>query len=285
MDLSGKINEGIVEIYKVVADVAGVLNIPFFVIGATARDIVLEFGYGIEPSRATLDIDLGVKVADWQQFSELTEQLIATKKFRESQSAQRFFYEDNLSLDIVPFGQISGSEVSIAWPPKHEVEMNVLGFDEAYSHALLVRLGSNPNFEIYFASPAGWALLKIISWNDRTGGDRVKDALDLSLILRKYAEVGNEERLYETEAGLLEEEEYDLEYAGARLLGRDISGIAKQKSREKILEILGRETGEQERYQLVEDMVQNKAFANEGFDKNIRLIEKLKQGIVEVNLA
>ena len=32
---------------------------PFFVVGASARDIVLKFGFGIETIRATNDIDLG----------------------------------------------------------------------------------------------------------------------------------------------------------------------------------------------------------------------------------
>ena len=280
MDLSGKISKDIIEIYTVVSKVADELKIPFFVVGATARDMVLEFGYGIEPSRATRDIDLGVKVADWEQFNKLTGQLVATKKFRKSQAAQRFFYENDLPIDIVPFGEISGKDGFVAWPPKHETKMSVLGFDEAFSNALLLRLSSSPELEVRFASPAGWALLKIISWSDRVDG-RIKDALDLSLILRKYAEAGNEERLFEAEAKLFEEEDFEYENAGARLLGKDIFRIANKDSRDRISEILERETGERERYQLVEDMVQQKALAEEGFEKRLGLLEKLKQGFTE----
>ena len=32
------------------------MSAPFFVIGATARDIILKYGYGIETIRATNDI-------------------------------------------------------------------------------------------------------------------------------------------------------------------------------------------------------------------------------------
>ena len=283
MDLSGKISSDIVQIYRVVSSVAAELGIPFFVVGATARDIVLELGYGIKPSRATLDIDLGVKVADWEQFEKLSKQLVATKKFRCSRSAQTLFYENGLPVDIIPFGKISGEDAYISWPPKDDIRMNVLGFDEAYSTALLVRLNSNPNLEIHFASPAGWALLKIFSWCDRSGEDRTKDALDLSLILRNYAEAGNEERLFDTEARLLEEEDYDSEYAGARLLGKDIALIATRESLGRIAEILEQETEEKGNHQLAVGMVPQKAFVADEFDKNLSLLEKLKQGLGEVS--
>ena len=279
LDLSGKINTGSVEIFQTVADVAAALDIPFFVIGATARDIVLEFGYGISPSRATRDIDLGVKVADWQQFEELSEALVASGKFRKSSATQRFFYTDNCPLDIVPFGPISQNDISIKWPPRQEVEMNILGFEESFSHALLVKL--RHDLEIHFASPVGWALLKIVSWGERDAGERVKDALDLGLILRNYAEAGNEERLYGIEAAMLEQEEYDLQMAGARLLGRDICKISHPESLKKIVAILDQETGEQDRYRLATEMREGHIGESEKFEHNLQLLEKLKQGIIE----
>lgn len=285
LDLSGKINPELVEIYKTVAQVADGLGIPFFVVGATARDMVLELGYGISPSRATHDIDLGVKVADWQQFNALKEGLIATGSFRSCESAQRIFHVTGWPMDIVPFGQISGPESSIAWPPRQEVEMNVMGFDEAHTHSMLVKLESNPDFLVRFASPAGWALLKIIAWAARTDGAQVKDALDLLLILKNYAEAGNSDRLYESEQELLIEEGHDLEYAGARLLGRDITGIAKQESRNKVLEILKQEISDDSRFALATNMIRNRVLAREEFEKNLTLIKKLCQGVEEASPA
>ncbi len=285
LDLSGKINSDLTEIFQAIAGVADSLAIPFFVIGATARDIVFECGYGIKPSRATRDVDLGVKVADWQQFQKLSKGLIGTGKFRPSSSTQRFFYQSGIPVDIVPFGPISGSNTSISWPPKQETEMTVAGFEESNAHALTVRLSNQPLVEIPFASPAGWSLLKIFSWNDRVGTDKIKDAQDLSLILRHYAEAGNESRLYGQEAGLLEEEGFDLERAGARLLGRDIAKLSRPESLEKLINILAGQTGEQERYQLAEEAVENRTFFADQFTHNLQLLEKLKQGVVEKERA
>ena len=48
-----------------------------------------------------------------------------------------------------------------------------------------------------------------------------------------------------------------------------------------LLEILNRETGEQDRYRLVEDMMESGATANNDFDDKLQLLEELKIGILE----
>ena len=57
LDLSGKIDELIVSIYETIAKVADSSGIKYFIVGASARDIVLRYGYGIHTIRATVDID------------------------------------------------------------------------------------------------------------------------------------------------------------------------------------------------------------------------------------
>ena len=64
-DLSEKIDKKIVEALRTVKDAADTLGISFFVVGASARDIILQQCYGIEPPRRTIDIDLGVEVESW----------------------------------------------------------------------------------------------------------------------------------------------------------------------------------------------------------------------------
>ena len=70
-NLSGKIDRQTVEVLSIVTKVADSLSIPFFVVGASARDFILKHCYGIEPPRMTRDIDLGVEVASWEQFNQL----------------------------------------------------------------------------------------------------------------------------------------------------------------------------------------------------------------------
>lgn len=282
MDLSGKIESGLLGVFRDVSTVAASLGISFFVIGATARDIVLDYGFGIQPSRATRDLDLGVQVADWEEFQALAKGLVASGEFMSSSATQRFFHQKSgFPVDIVPFGKIAASKDAILWPPENAVEMNILGFAEAYGHAWTVRLSND--LEIPFASPAGWALLKIISWNDRDLSARVKDAQDLALILRKYVEAGNVDRLYGEEGDLFQEEGYEFEYAGARLLGRDLAKIAKRGTVGAVLEILERETGNRSQYRLVTEMSVNRTAEAELFEYHLKLLLKLKQGISEVS--
>jgi predicted nucleotidyltransferase len=65
-DLSGKIDQQTVAALFAVKKEADALNIPFFIVGASARDIILRHCYGIEPQRMTTDIDIGVEVASWE---------------------------------------------------------------------------------------------------------------------------------------------------------------------------------------------------------------------------
>ncbi|MCK4728998.1 MAG: hypothetical protein KAT27_08755 [Desulfobacterales bacterium] len=48
-----------------------------------------------------------------------------------------------------------------------------------------------------------------------------------------------------------------------------------------LLEILNSETGEQDRYRLVEDMMESSASFKNDFDEKLQLLEELKSGILE----
>jgi len=282
LDLSGKIDNLTIEIFECIAHVADSLNIPFFVVGAAARDIILQYGYGILTTRATADIDFGVQISDWEHYKQLRDGLISTGKFTsDKKKAQRILFEKNFPVDIIPFGAIANLDNSISWPPDHEVEMSSLGFEESYRHSLPVRLRSDPILDVQFSSLPGLALMKIISWHDRYP-ERKRDAKDQMLLMRNYLDAGNEERIYNEEADLLEEENFDYLRASARLLGRDIAAILNPKTAKTILEILDRETGKQDRYRLIEDMRDISGGFNNNFEENLQLLEDLKSGILEV---
>ncbi len=254
------------------------LCIDFFVVGATARDIILESGYGIPTNRATRDIDFAIQVSNWEIFSRLKESLIKTEKFTSTRETQRLKYKNVLPVDIIPFGKIANQKKSFTWPPEHEMEMSVLGFDESYEHSILVRLNSDPLLELRFVSLAGLAILKIIAWKDKYP-HRKTDAKDLLLLIRNYLAAGNGNRLYNEESDLITGD-FDYERASARLLGRDMAAISYPKTFEAIIEILNRETGDQSHYRLIQDMINSKYLEN-NFEEILQLLEQLKIGILE----
>jgi len=284
LNLSGKIDNLTLELIEKVNNVAESMSIPFFIVGATARDIIFFNGFGILTTRATNDIDLAVQIADWGQYETLKQGLIATGRFESTKEAQRLNYNERLLIDIVPFGAILDKDVLFSWPPDHETIMNAIGFKESFEHSIIVRLRESPLLDICFASLPGLAIMKLISWDDRYP-ERSKDAKDLCFIIRNYLDAGNEERLFEEERDIIEKlkESGEVDYvkAGARMLGRDIAVIAASDTKIKIEEILGRETGENERYRLVENMIDNSLDYSRDFEENLESLEQLKLGVLD----
>jgi len=279
-DLSGKIDQQTVAVLSIVKKVADSLTIPFFVVGASARDIILNHCYGLKTPRMTKDIDLGVEVASWQQFNQLRESLLSTGKVSPTSKLHSLKF-DSVLIDIVPFGAITDERRRISWPPEHEIIMSLVGFKEAYEYSLTVRLSSNPELDIQLPTLPGLALMKLISWKDGYP-ERQRDAEDLLVIMQKYEKAGNFDRLYEKERSLLEEESFDTRYASIRLLGRDMAIMAEPFTLDTIRTILDAETGQLSQYRLVTDMIKSRFDFDPEFDEILPLIEKLRQGLVDV---
>lgn len=255
------------------------LGIPFFVVGATARDMILHYVHGHECKRGTVDIDLGIQVSSWEQYQKLGDGLLKTGLFSPGKEAHRYNYTKGLPVDIVPFGPIGNANGDITWPPDHSVKMSVLGFQEAYENAQGIQIRKSPELIIPFATPIGLTVMKLLSWADGLPQRKQKDAYDLAFILRIYFDVLGNEVISEKHSDLLEGD-FDLIHAGARVLGRDIAPILKPETKAKILRILEYQTRDQDRFPLIEDMMKSSSFANP-FEEYLKLLTELKQGVIE----
>ena len=279
-NLSGKIDPAFVSALSEIKKTADSMNIAFFVVGASARDIILEHGHKIKSPRMTRDIDLGVEVADWDQFKRLTDSLLATGNFSATRDMQRLLFRDVVKIDIVPFGSIVDEHKKISWPPEHEIFMSMLGFKEAFEYSTTVRLSDNPELDIKLPTLPGLVIMKIISWEEKYP-DRQKDAEDILFIMNKYADAGNEERLYSDGQSMLEEEGFDIRLAGIRLLGHDIANMSDPETIKAVISILDKETNELSRYRLITDMIRGSHMFEGKFDEALRQLKKLKEGIAE----
>jgi len=279
-NLSGKIEKPLVDALYLLKGIADSFGIPFFVVGAFSKDLILKHGYGIEPRRKTGDIDLGVEVANWEQFEKLKESLIATGQFSPAPDKQRLRC-GTILIDILPFGPITKNDKRISWPPEHEIIMSMVGFEEAYEYSITSRLSSDPELDIKFASLPGLAIMKLISWNEKYP-NRKRDAEDLLFIMNKYEEAGNSERLYEEDLPLLQGEKFDTTLAGARLLGRDMAIISAPRTVQIVKGILDAETEELSQYKLAIDMIREAGMAETRFDGVLAQLTKLRQGFVEL---
>jgi len=71
LDLTNKLPAGLVEVYSQINQIAGALDIPILIVGATARDIILVHGFGTAIERGTRDVDFGIEVQNWQHYQIL----------------------------------------------------------------------------------------------------------------------------------------------------------------------------------------------------------------------
>lgn len=240
-----------VEVLCAVDSAARDLAIDYFVAGAMARDIVLLNVLGFDTLRATRDIDLAVNVSSWDQFDALKTRLIDSHGFSMGNgAAQRVYYESVYPVDLVPFGGVVEDDGNISWPPDSAIVMNVLGYNEALDSTLKVEV--RPGTVIPVASLASLAMLKVFAWIDRGHRDR-KDALDLALLLRRYADTIDAGDLHSSEASVLDAVDYDYERAGARILGKHVQQMAAP---ETVGELLSHLQHEPTRGRLTIDMAQ-----------------------------
>ena len=199
---------------------------------------MLHHVFGRRPGRRTLDVDFGIAVRDWQEFQDLKTALTKKAGFAPAANAlQRLIYPSTpaVMVDLIPFGGIEGVDQSIAWPPDEDIVMKVAGFADALDSALLVQLESDLTIRVV-CLPA-LMVLKLFAWMDRKY-ENTKDAADILTILREYGEAGNEDRLYGEHLNLMEAEGFDIERAGARLLGIDAARLTSVDTRTQLRRIL-----------------------------------------------
>lgn len=198
---------------------------PFFIAGATARDLVLHGLFGHPPLRATRDIDTAICVSNWDDFDRLKRGLI-DHGFEASSSAHRLFHlETRLPIDLIPFGGVEAGAQDIKWPPEFEIVMSVAGFSEAYESAITVQYQSR---EFKVASLPGIALMKLIAWDER-GAANSKDASDSLMIMNKYQFI-HDGRVWDDYIPVEYTEDFEMDVICAFLLGYDISLIVSEPS-------------------------------------------------------
>lgn len=216
----------------------------YFIIGATARDILLHHVFGIPPTRMTVDIDFALALKSWDEFQRLRQALLDSGCFAEplGGAIHSLVFEANdigfgYPVDLIPFGQIENPPGEIAWPPDHQVIMNTGGYREAMEAAVSVEV--SPGVIVKVSSLPGLAILKLLAWTERGLSDP-RDAQDFYILLKEYANAGNLTRLYEGDgSALLTDASFDPDLAGARLIGQDCRRLATMQTLEKLHAILG----------------------------------------------
>lgn len=204
---SSPVDPSIVGVLRTLDPIAREADCAYFVAGATARDLAVE---------------------NWDRFALLKERLVATGDFTSDRRAQqRLTYSDraegfSIPVDLIPFRGVTADDGTFGWPPSRDTVMNVAGFEEALVSSIPIQI--EESLIVRVASIPGLMILKLVAWSDR-GRETDKDAADIYRLLTAYADAGNTDRLYEQEMELLETVGFDMQVAGAELLGRDVARL------------------------------------------------------------
>lgn len=234
----------------------GGINVDYYVIGATARDIILSNLHDLVPDRKTDDLDIAIAISDWNQFQSIEENLPKIEGFAKSkEQKQRFIYKGIYVIDIVPFGGVAEDDGNIYWPPDETIAMSVWGFPEMADSTISIEI--DQEFSIKIASLPGLFILKLVAWRGRHLFGS-KDAYDMALLLTNYLNI-NIERAVNEHYDLYEMEEFDPVIAGAKLMARDVKLLIRdnEQTLEYLREILAKEIELSEGSQLINQLVES----------------------------
>ncbi|MCK4558796.1 MAG: nucleotidyl transferase AbiEii/AbiGii toxin family protein [Calditrichia bacterium] len=260
------------EILKVLEKALNQLGVDFYLIGALARDIQLKGVHGIEPPRATTDVDLAVLVKDIETYRRLMQALTNRFNFTEASEPYRLEYKDGTWIDLLPFGKIESEDRKIKIGKKRIVELSLIGLRENLEFTKEIQF--EDGFKIKVATLAGICLLKFFAWNGRPV-QRERDISDISFILDKYIDI-YEDEIFEKHNDLLDSGWSDT--LGARILGRHIKTILtkEQKTWEKFITILESNLSEESLLPIIFSR-----FNNRSITENIEMLKQIRTGICE----
>ena len=205
----------------------------WYIIGALARNAEYAMA-DIEPHRATVDIDFAVMIPGYAEYKNITKQLLEVGFERVRDIPHRFKYISTETLiDIIPYGGIATDDLIRLYEPE-ETKLSVAGFKDVAKHVSLV--GMDDGYDIPVAPIEGVFILKLVAWSENPE-KRERDVGDVMHIMSQYFDL-REDEIYQ-QADLFEDEDYHMEKAAARALGRKIRVILNKNSEliDRIIEL------------------------------------------------
>lgn len=209
------------EVYELIDRVCHQYAIPFYLIGAQARDINL-LESNISPVRGTMDIDFAIMFPDIEMYDRIREELTRYGFEKVSEPYRMIHRKTDTVVDILPFGQIEQN--GTVRFTEREIEISVVGFNEVYQSVREIQI---EDIALKVTPLSGIVVLKLISWNEKPG-NRMKDIDDILFILKNYFTI-YQDLFYQEHLDCIDEiDELNFELlAGARMLGRHMGTVLK----------------------------------------------------------
>ena len=253
-------------------------GIDFYLVGAVARNVWMTGINNIAPRRTTGDIDFAVLINDKGVYEALKTYLIITEGFQPYKGNEYvLIWKENLEVDLLPFGAIDDEDAKFNSNGLGSTSISLQGFSEIYNDGLPT-LDLEGKHQFKFCTLPGIVLLKLIAWDDRPETRR-DDIKDISDILNHFFDM-NDNEIFENHHDLFEKEEASLKHIAARVMGREMSKIAKKNELlfSRIVGILDSNTLVSQNSDMAKIMVE---YYDNTIDDNVQLLKHLRQGFTE----
>ena len=262
----------------------GKFGIDFYLVGAVARDVWMSGINKIAPRRTTGDIDFAVLINDKGTYESLKAYLVKTEGFHPTrENAFVLLWKDRTEVDLMPFGAIEDEDGMVTVEGTGYTSIHVPGFSEVYKEGLpemelSTGLSGKSVHQFKFCTLPGIVLLKMIAWDDRPEKRR-DDIKDISDILNHFFNMYDNE-IWENHSELFGEDDADLKHIAARVMGREMSKIAKRNEKlfGRIEGILNTNTDDMPNSKMAAIMIE---YFENTVEDNVLLLQQLKQGFTE----
>jgi predicted nucleotidyltransferase len=261
------------EVFDIIDDVLVKLNIPYYLIGASAVALELLKG-GIKPSRGTKDIDFAIMISSIQEFEAVVEALL--KYGFNKVEAPWTFYNDkfNIAIDLLPFGEIE-EKFTIQFNERY-TDLHVLGFSEVLQESGTVQIEEK---SLKIPSLPGMVILKLIAWSDRPE-DRDNDLYDILRIIEHYFDLNFDEIVEHHNDTFPEEDDLDQFKIAARVLGRKASQFLNisEAINDRILKTINDNVTNAKDSVIAKQWIRNREW---DLEYAVQILEEFKLGLIE----
>jgi predicted nucleotidyltransferase len=261
------------EVFDIIDDVLVKLNIPYYLIGASAVALELLKG-GIKPSRGTKDIDFAIMIASIQEFEAVVEALL--KYGFNKVEAPWTLYNDkfNIVIDLLPFGEIE-EKFTLQFNERY-TDLHVLGFSEVLQESGTVQIEEK---SLKIPSLPGMVILKLIAWSDRPE-DRDNDLYDILRIIEHYFDLNFDEIVEHHNDTFPEADDLDQFKIAARVLGRKASQFLNisEAINDRILKTINDNVANAKDSVIAKQWIRNREW---DLEYAVQILEEFKLGLIE----
>ena len=261
------------EVFDIIDDVLVKLNIPYYLIGASAVALELLKG-GIKPSRGTKDIDFAIMIASIQEFEAVVEALLKYG-FNKVETPWTLYNDTfNIAIDLLPFGEIE-EKFTLQFNERY-TDLHVLGFSEVLQESETVQIEEK---SLQIPSLPGMVILKLIAWSDRPE-DRDNDLYDILKIIEHYFDLNFDEIVEHHNDTFPEEDDLDQFKIAARVLGRKASHFLNisEAINDRILKTINDNVADAKDSEIAKQWIKNREW---NLEYAVQILEEFKLGLIE----